>query len=301
MGNIYNNQHIIRLRDALARYGYELQQTSSTRNLKNFALLIQTESTREQIPHPREKLILFLQEPPSVRPDNYDTSLHNQFGKIITWKTDLVDNKRYFQYYHTQRDNLRNPEEVSLKDKEKFCVLINANKKSRHPTELYSKRLEIVHFFEQNAPQDFDLYGFNWDAKQFKTYKGVADDKIACLRKYKFCICYENMHSIRGYITEKIFDCLRTSCVPIYWGARDITDYVPENCFIARERFKSNEELYRHLKNMSNQTYENYLTNIRNYLKKDPRVDLFTIDYFVATFLHVLLGIPLSSIIASNK
>jgi len=296
MGNIYYNEHMIRLRDTLARYGYELQQTSNTRNLKNFAFLIQTESTREQLPYPKEKLILFIQEPPSVRPDNYSPNLHNQFSKIITWRHDLVDNKRYFQYYHSQPDGLRNPAHVSLKDKEKFCVLMNANKTSRHPDELYSKRIEMIRFFEQHAPQNFDLYGNGWNSAQFKSHRGFVPDgyvgKVACLKKYKFCICYENMHSIQGYVTEKIFDCMRAGCVPIYWGASNITDYVPQNCFIPRERFGSNEELYTYLKNMPDDTYQTYLDTMQNYLKNDPRVDLFSVDHFVDTFMQIILNIP---------
>ena len=36
---------------------------------------------------------------------------------------------------------------------------------------------------------------------------------------------------VKGYITEKIFDSFFAGVVPIYWGAENITDYVPKSLY----------------------------------------------------------------------
>lgn len=45
-----------------------------------------------------------------------------------------------------------------------------------------------------------------------------ADNKNAYLRQYMFNICPENV-SVRGYVTEKLFDAFDAGCIPIYNGA----------------------------------------------------------------------------------
>ena len=41
-------------------------------------------------------------------------------------------------------------------------MVISSNKVSTHKLELYSKRKEIIDWFEINAPNDFD-YGYDWE------------------------------------------------------------------------------------------------------------------------------------------
>lgn len=44
------------------------------------------------------------------------------------------------------------------------------------------------------------------------------DNKFKFLANYRFNLCPENSLG-EGYITEKIFDSIRSGCIPIYWGA----------------------------------------------------------------------------------
>jgi hypothetical protein len=101
----------------------------------------------------------------------------------------------------------------------------------------------------------------------YKNYRGTVTCPRECLKHYRFCICYENMRDVRGYITEKLFNCLISYCVPIYWGASNITDYVPEGCFIDRRAFTDYETLYQYLKQMSAAEYARYLENIVQFLQ----------------------------------
>ena len=100
------------------------------------------------------------------------------------------------------------------------------------------------------------------------------------LQKFKFSICYENVYGLNGYITEKIFDSMFAGCVPIYWGAENITSYVPEECFIDRRDFNNTESLYNFLKTVDENAYIDYQTSISNYLKSD-KFKKFSNEYFV--------------------
>ncbi len=44
------------------------------------------------------------------------------------------------------------------------------------------------------------------------------DNKAEFLKQYKFYICPENA-SVEGYVTEKVFHCIGSGCIPIYWGS----------------------------------------------------------------------------------
>lgn len=46
------------------------------------------------------------------------------------------------------------------------------------------------------------------------------DNKAEFLKQYKFYICPENT-SVEGYVTEKVFHCIGSGCIPIYWGSNN--------------------------------------------------------------------------------
>jgi len=172
----------------------------------------------------------------------------------------------------------------------------------KHPLELYSERINAIRWFEQYHPEEFDLYGIGWDKYVFKgskiirglnrikpltrllapkypSYKGSIESKAQVLKDYKFAICYENARDIPGYITEKIFDCFFAGCVPVYWGAPNVTDFIPASTFIDKRNFKSYEELYRYIKTMPTAEYERYLDAIEKFVKSDAMY-LFSAEYF---------------------
>jgi hypothetical protein len=83
---------------------------------------------------------------------------------------------------------------------------------------------------------------------------------------------------IEGYITEKIFDCFKTGTVPIYLGANNIKDYIPESTFIDKRNFSTYNELYNYLISIDEESYSEYQENISNYLKSS-RARVFDSDY----------------------
>lgn len=216
---------------------------------------------------PKKKLLLITYEPPSVLPEMYSPEVLDYFDRVLTWDDSLVDNVKFFKFNYAVLQGMIN--NVVPFSQKKLLTQISGNKTSSHVHELYSERLKVIQFFETREGNDFEFYGTGWDVTQFKNCRGRIDDKIGVLKNYRFSICYENIKEIKGYITEKIFDCFTAGVVPIYWGASNVADYIPTNCFIARENFATFEDLLEYIKNMDEAAYNLYLENIRAYLKSE--------------------------------
>ncbi len=238
------------------------------------------------------KKIVFLWESPVVKPYNFDKAELAAFDEILTWNDDLVDDKRYFRIRWPL--SFGPPATLVPFQDRKMLTMISGNKMSYHPSELYSERLRAARFFERQLGNQFDLYGTAWNRRRsfilspgsaktilfkpkfyldffsylrpFKSYRGEVVDKVATLSKYKFSICYENMGHVKGYITEKIFDCLAAGNVPIYLGADNIADYVPKECFIDKRDFPDYRDLLHFLKDMSAKRHDGYLAAARKFM-----------------------------------
>jgi len=245
-----------------------------------------------------------------IKPENWLPGSHDGFDAVFTWDEKYVDNRKYFKV------NFSNPfpREVNIRPgvKTGFCVMITANKKSRHQLELYSERDKTVRWFERNHPGDLDLYGIGWDrriftgpapvralnrvpalarlaAPKYPSYRGVISEKRPVIEKYNFSICYENARDIPGYITEKIFDCFFAGNIPVYWGAPDIVKYVPRECFIDRRDYKDHEQLYAFMKSLSSKDRLGYTEAARAYLA-GPASRQFSDEYFADTIRGVISG-----------
>lgn len=321
-----STEAFIVLRDELKRLGYDVEQYGK-QPLKRYSRIIYWDSFSFQTPFPgfrklkqylkilfenfrqeikgnprrnwmekavvqndTNKLVLILWEGRSVCSANFETSSHKNFNKILTWDDSLVDDKKFFKYCLPSPVNLPKIVEVDFSEK-KLLVNISFNKTSDYPFELYSERLKTIRYFDRKTPHDFDLYGYGWEkfesSEPLLTYRGPIESKAEVLPKYKFAVCYENNCDQPGYITEKIFDCLRLDCVPIYWGAPNIADYVDQACFIDRREFESHEELEEYITNISSEEYEKFRVAKRNYLFTD-KFRQFLSPAFARTFIKVL-------------
>lgn len=244
---------------------------------------------------PKERIVLFIFEPATHIPEQHTEKVWKHYGTIFTVRDDLVDNKRFFKVRFPQGQKFIS-ELPGFTDR-LFLTLINANKYSYEPNDLYSLRRSAIRFFDNY--NGFDLYGHGWNDKKrvwslpyikralygrkigtwitdiidaqkpFVSNRGSVDDKYLILTKYKFCICFENESNVPGYITEKIFDCFFTGSVPIYYGASNITQYVPKGCFIDFTKFKNFEELADALLSMKKREWESYHFAGQRYLRTE--------------------------------
>lgn len=161
--------------------------------------------------------------------------------------------------------------------------------------ELYSERRKAIRYFSKD--DGFHLYGRGWDRKRFmvsgaehqaalRCYKGACGDKVETLARYRFAICFENA-VFPGYITEKIFDCFYAGCVPVYYGAPDIDDYIPKACFIDFRDFSDYRELERFLSRMGPDEFEAYRGAAADFLNSRA-FERFSYDYFASHLLSAM-------------
>jgi hypothetical protein len=208
------------------------------------------------------------------------------FSRVYTWNDSLVDGKTHFKFHYPVLTAMT--QDIVPFEEKKLCTLVASNLKSRFENELYSERKKAIFFFEQIEERGFEFYGRRWDPAEYKSYRGTIDDKIGTIKNYRFNICYENTKDTPGYITEKIFDCFAAGTIPIYWGASNIEEYIPKDCFIDRNAFSSMEELYAFMKGISKEDYEGYLTRIRSFLASEA-AKKFSLDQLAESFYRAVM------------
>lgn len=95
----------------------------------------------------------------------------------------------------------------------RFCALVSGNRGPDDPGAV----LRTTMVQQLNAIDTVDCAGkllHNTDELKTK----FNDNKAEFLKQYRFYICPENA-SVEGYVTEKLFHCIGSGCIPIYWGA----------------------------------------------------------------------------------
>lgn len=269
----------------------------------------------------------FTFEAPIVQPSAYyalrDISKH--FRRIYCYSTPralarygcagLTFSKLHIPYCH---DRII-PELWDNQDRSFLCLL-NYNRLCRRTwQELYTERLRALEYFSRF--DEIDLWGIGWDRAPYvvgetwipatltrvneyihqhvpfvkrhkyghvidKVWRGRAKSKYETQSHYTFTICYENM-ILAGWLNENVFDCFLVGSIPIYWGPPDVTDYIPEDCFIDRRRFKTYDDLRRYLRSLGPSDIRRYKENARDYLTSD-RFKPFQKESFVQLFTQAI-------------
>lgn len=234
--------------------------------LKNFKSLRQRTDVRLRA------FVIF--EPPVVEPRLYEALpeltdafervyVHNVQGDGYSLKG--VDTTKLRKLYWPQpRRDVIEPLWTNH-DRLQRIVVINGNHvPKRVPNELYSKRIKAMAALASTGR--IDLYGRGW-AKWWSRasmwwpywrhrralmsiYRGACDSKYEVLSRYQFSLCFENM-AMQGYVTEKIFDCFYAGAIPLYWGAPDIHDLIPQDAYIDCRQFHSWDAMLRYLDKLS--------------------------------------------------
>lgn len=259
-----------------------------------------------------KKSYLLMLESHLLKPMNANPVLWLQYNKVFTWRDELVDDQRFIKINYPQQ--MRIPAIDGWQNRHQLCCLIAGNKSLAKidKRDLYLERIKTIEWFEQHARQHLDLYGSDWDIprigrgffgkvlrvlfkkirhvipfKQLHIFKGRLSNKGDALLKTKFNICYENVADLPGYITEKIFDSFFYGCVPVYWGASNITQHIPASCFIDRKNFKDTAEMFSFLLQMNEGQYLEYQRNIVNFLHSE-QAQLFSTATFVNTIVDTI-------------
>lgn len=143
---------------------------------------------------------------------------------------------------------------------------------------LHDTRLALIIFFHRR--QLADVFGSGWDGRKLpfpfnfdRTLKTFTADplpfggneKLRVMSNYRFALVVENI-SYPGVVSEKIFDAFIAGTVPIYWGAPDIEQFVPGDCFIDGSRFASLSDLAHFMQNMSEPEHRAFVARGEDFL-----------------------------------
>lgn len=230
-------------------------------------------------------------ENPNINCLNADRDYCRRFHKVFAWDKRLHDLPNVVPIMVPNR--LEFEPFPTFEQRDIFSCLINANKAFRKPQagDLYQERLKVIRWYEKNAPGYFELYGLGWEKpapaytvwgkakrslsslgakwlghKPFPSYRGEVREKSSVLRRSKFAWCYENTIGPDNYITEKIFDSFLSGCVPIYWGAENVLEHIPAECFIDRRQFRDTAEVHCYLSSLRGSNFEAHQAHIKQFL-----------------------------------
>ncbi len=302
------------LRERFASAGVELN-TRDVNERAGHAVAFELHlNAQRQVPHPVS--FAYLYEDPVVRPLNADRGALARYRRVFGSNEDLVDGR------HVVR--LDYPNDLALRDvpgwagRDVFCVLIASNKAllHPHPRNLHHRRVEAIRHFEQHAPHLFQLYGHGWDIPPvrpgvlgrlekrlnewarrlgrshkppFPSWRGLVGEKSDVLDRTRFAICYENSRGSPGYLTEKIFDCFTSGCVPVYIGTTHVEPPIPADCYIDGDAFATPHEMQRFLEGVDEARFARYQAAIRAFLVS-PAARRFTNEHWCEELVTRILA-----------
>ncbi len=299
------------LREAFLGHGIELNTPDvNTGREVEFELHI---NCRRQDPSARAYVYLY--ENPLIRPLNRDRAALARYARWFTWDGGLLDDPRAVRLPYPNplaTEGSGGPEARPL-----FLVLVASNKALavEDPRDQYGERVRILEWYERNAPGDFHLHGRGWDRpaalpgrlgrirnqlrkalgrllpsrSPYATWRGPVDDKIDLLSRARFCLAHENCRDLPGYVTEKLFDCFRAGCVPVYVGPSEIAELVPPGCFVDGREFRTPADLDSHLRAIDDDAYRAYQERIRAFLRS-PEARPFSQGHFVEVMVRQILA-----------
>ncbi len=266
---------------------------------------------------------LIISEPEIYTPASWNPEYHKLFDKVFTYNNQFGFNDKYRRYFFSiDLEFYRSLNDVKPTPfgERKLCSLV-ANAVLAmppiHTDSLLYERYKVLQWFGKNKPTDFDFYSSVGKEKDYyfmmrggsilkrvlpaflfkkfvayrqkniiNVYRGFFPplDKVKEVSKYKFYLCYENIKDVYGYITEKIFECFYAKCIPIYWGASNVQELIPADCYINARQFKSVEEMYSYMKNMKEDEFNGYISRIESFLNS-VALNKFSVDIFAQTLI----------------
>ena len=102
-------------------------------------------------------------------------------------------------------------------DRPRFCSFVASNPRGSFRNAFFKKL---------NRVKKVDSAG-----RHFNNFGPPVADKLTFLKDYRFNLAFENSQST-GYVTEKLIEPLLMGCIPIYWGAPDVTRDFNPACMI---------------------------------------------------------------------
>jgi alpha(1,3/1,4) fucosyltransferase len=294
----------ITLREKLLQSGIEIN-TPDVNAEKTVSLEIHMDS-RPLAENDIDKYLIAV-ENPLINRLNADIDYLKRFRRVFSWSDAALALPGAVKILIP--NNLVVSDFRGFADRTIFSCLISSNKVTPWGgvNDLYAERINVIRWYENNAPDLFHLYGRGWGKpssvftardrffrrigrlrtqlfgyKPFPSWRGEVKFKSDILSDSRYSYCYENVKDLPNYITEKIFDSFLSGCVPVYWGADNVQEYIPPECFVDRRRFRDTAEVHRYLMGITPEQYGLFQKNIFDFLGSE-KAYLFSTENFATT------------------
>jgi hypothetical protein len=241
----------------------------------------------DKIETPKEKTFYVSQEP-LWSPNQPKDGIHNYCSKIlISDKLEYPDREEYIEtllpmFYAGRGENDYREEwdwSSKLKDKEysknKSVSIIVRKDTYSHYNHLQNPDTNKINYEERtnlgielSKDNRIDVYGTHW-VSNGENIKGEVWNKHIGLDDYKFSVACENTIQ-KNYISEKFWDVILTNTIPIYLGCSNISELIPDGCYISLNNMTMEEmvDKVKYIVDNESDLYEQYSDNIKK-LKKD--------------------------------
>ena len=152
----------------------------------------------------------------------------------------LSDDILYPYFMDYEERMLSRQETLQFGDRKGICMLISSNINHSHRVEYVSELMKHI---------EIDSYGRLFNNCKIESDSG-RQSAIDIMGKFKCVIAFENAIA-RDYVTEKFYNPLYAGAVPIYLGAPNISDFVPDDrCFINVADYDSTNKLVAYIERL---------------------------------------------------
>lgn len=274
------------LRDIFKQHGYDLA-TQDIHPMETSDLILVYWPPAPKPPlSKKENAYLWMFESPLALDMPLKPEDARHFRKIFTYKRAIVDHKKYIYLPDPYQFDLVDMHAADPAAKQTLLTIVASNIYWSRPNN-YQFRRDVVSWFLNNHPNDILIYGRGWEKlkpnlspKAQKAlqnrYLNYTPNKKQAVSRSRFSLASENIRS-PDYVSEKIFDVMNAGSVPVYLGAPNIRDFVPEDCFVDASRFATPADLYAFLKSVDDTAYQNYQNCIRQFVSRKGKDNLYDI------------------------
>ena len=218
------------------------------------------------VPNSRDKgkNILLSQESITTMSGNYDLNIIKQYDAVITYSVKFKDNNPQLKVYNTQCpaewEGYHWLEEFKgYDDKLKgICSLqtlynwghpLDANyMKHKVLVELHTEPYLFQHTFGRNP------FGKEGAYQGFLGHRHSNYHNLKKINEYLFCYAAECMSDPvwgHNYVTERVFNTMKSKTVLIYYGAPNVSELIPDDIFVDVRKFSTMQELSEYLVKLS--------------------------------------------------
>jgi len=233
----------------------------------------------------------------------YNPNGHNQFPAAINHRFDVFPYYPGCINYITRKD-------TTIKTRGVYFAGLKGSYTTKkikfNNINLYPSRNKLVEFLRRTCINK-SIYGNGWPNGETKMAT-VKKGKISW-RHYKrneiqrnncdFVLALENS-MLNNYISEKIHDGFTSDRVTLYLGAPNITDYIPQDCFVDLRKFfnkdmqsyttKNLKQILNVINTMTQDKYDNIIYNMREYRKSVEGLHQKGIDLLTTAIIKRIKG-----------